>query len=184
MSTITQNFPVTSAEYDILEKKFGRLAHYESWQLIKRNQNNNMIEEEEDIVQEIRIAMLNAGSYYKRQTFIEKSFLALKGRIKDPLMQRVLLQLKKLWKDRRRHGAGRQKFGPHQESVLEIMVNRYVPDEIRPRKDAALVFDPRFETYLKTNTWNRQKHLGKKVTREKSWRTGLVSLSEFDYLGS
>jgi hypothetical protein len=30
---------------------------------------------------------------------------------------------------------------------------------------------------------NAQKSLGKKITREKGIRTGMVSLSEYDYLG-
>jgi hypothetical protein len=43
--------------------------------------------------------------------------------------------------------------------------------------------DSKFATYCKAITWNAQKSLGKKITREKSIRTGMVSLSEYDYLG-
>jgi len=31
--------------------------------------------------------------------------------------------------------------------------------------------------------WNQQRSMGKKITREKPLRAGMVSLSSFDYLG-
>jgi hypothetical protein len=183
-NTIAHQFPVTSEEYDMLEKKFGQLAHFEAWQLIKRNQNNNMIDSEEDIVQDLRMAMLTAGNYTKRQRYIETCFMALERRIDDTLVAEIFRQLKRLWNDRRRHGAGRQKFGPHQEQILQVLVDKYVPKDQVPDRKAPLVIDCKFSTYIKSITWNKQKYLGKKITREKSWRTGLVSLSEFDYLGT
>ena len=41
--------------------------------------------------------------------------------------------------------------------------------------------DTKFSTYCKAIVWNGQKSLGKKITREKSVRNGVVSLSEFDH---
>lgn len=182
MQSIINNYPINNEEYAALEKKFGLLAHDQAWQLKRKNYNNNMTDEQEDVVQEIRIAMIRAGSYYKRQTFIENCFIALRRRVRDPFLHQVLDELKSLWANRTRHGANRQKFGPHQERMLERLVRRFVPEDRRPTRDAPLQLDVKFQTYCKQITWNHQKLLGKKITREKSWRTGLVSLSEFDYL--
>lgn len=63
-------------------------------------------------------------------------------------------------------------------------MEKYVPKDRRPAKDRPLSIDEKFTTYAKQIVWNSQKSLGKQITREKSWRTGLVSLSEFDYLGA
>jgi hypothetical protein len=142
-----------------------------------------MTNEPEDDVQELRIALLRAGSYYKRQTYIESCFVALEGRVNDKFNKLILKQLNQLWVDRRRHGANRQKFGEFQELILDRLVKEYISEEDRPKKDASLSIDTKFSTYAKQIIWNAQKSLGKQITREKSWRTGLVSLSEFDYLG-
>jgi len=54
----------------------------------------------------------------------------------------------------------------------------------RPDRFAPLSIDSKFATYCKAIVWNGQKSMGKKITREKSIRSGMVSLSEFDYLQS
>jgi hypothetical protein len=135
-------------------------------------------------VQELRIALLRAGSYYKRQTYIEECFAALENNVHDKFNKAIVTELKQLWIDRRRHGASRQKFGEFHELILDRFVNKYVPKESRPAKDKPLSIDLKFTTYCKQIIWNAQKSLGKQITREKSWRGGLVSLSEFDYLGA
>jgi hypothetical protein len=66
---------------------------------------------------------------------------------------------------------------------LEKLVRCLVPKDERPNKKAPLVIDTKFTTYCKAISWNQQKSMGKKITREKSIRNGLVSLSQFDYLG-
>ena len=48
MSEIFKNFPVTTDEFDILNKKYGRLCHKIYWDLIKRNGRNNHTDEQED----------------------------------------------------------------------------------------------------------------------------------------
>jgi len=63
------------------------------------------------------------------------------------------------------------------------LVKCLVPIKKRPSKKTPLLMDTKFITYCKAITWNAQKALGKKITREKSIRTGMVSLSEYDYLG-
>jgi hypothetical protein len=182
LELIVNAFPITEQEYEILDEKFGKLCHYASWQLQKKNSRNNHTNDPDDDVQELRIALLRAGSYYKRQTYIESCFVTLNKHVKDRFIKRIVRRLEKLWVDRRRHGANRQTFGPFQEVILDRLVKKHVPKACRPTRDAPLKIDGKFSTYLKQIVWNAQKSLGKKITREKSWRTGLTSLSEYEYL--
>ena len=183
MKSIQKAFPVTEEEYNILHEKFGKYCYYIAWQLKRNNVKNNSTDEFEDITQQLQLAIIRAASYYKRQTFIEASLECLESRIKDKFNLKVLNTLNKLWNNRTRHGANRQKFGTFQEQILESLLKKYVPKKDRPDKQAPLVVDSKFATYCKQIAWKEQRALGKKITREKSWRTGLVSLSEFDYLG-
>jgi len=182
--SIISAYPITSDEYSVLEDKFGQLCHYQSWQLLKKNTRNNHTNEEDDIAQEMRLALLRSACYYKRQVYIEKCLKIVDDYVKDDFTQEVVDELRNLWENRTRHGANRQKFGPHQEAMLFDIVKKHVPKSKRPDRASPLVLDGKFNTYCKAITWNAQKSIGKKITREKSWRTGLVSLSEFDYLGS
>jgi len=90
--------------------------------------------------------------------------------------------LQDLWNNKTRHGANRQKFGPYQEKILYKLTRKIVPKKERPNKKATLKIDSKFTTYCKAITWNEQKSMGKKITREKVIRSSCVSLSEFDYL--
>ena len=183
MKHIQDSFPVTEEEYAVLDDKFGELCEYQAWQLIKKNTRNNHTDSQEDVAQDMRIALLRAASYYKRQCYIEECLEMCKKRAKDKVIKDVVRQLANLWKNKTRHGANKQKFGPHQEKMLEKLIRSLVPKKERPDRKAALKIDSKFTTYCKAITWNAQKSLGKKITREKSIRTGMVSLSEFDYLG-
>ena len=184
MQSIVNEFPVTEPEFSILDEKFGQLCHYAAWQLKKKNSNNNHTDEQEDVAQDLRIALLRAGSYYKRQTYIETSFAVLEETLKDKFVKKILVELIDLWNNRTRHGANRQKFGEYQEQIMERLLVKYVERSVRPQKAAVLEMDTKFITYCKQIIWNQQKAIGKKITREKSWRNGLVSLSEYDYLGA
>ena len=178
-------FPISEAEYKILDKKFGSLCHYAVWQLKKKNTNNCMINDHEDDVQELRIALMRAGSYHKRQTYIEACFAALNNvKIPCKLMRNVLKQLRFLWDSRRRHGANRQKFGQYHEVMLDKLVQKYVAKKLRPDKSQSLKVDGCFSAYCKGIVWNAQKSLGKQITKEKTIRANMISLSEFDYLGT
>ena len=184
LETIVNTYPITESEYEVLDQRFGKLCHYAAWQLKKKNSKNSMTNDPDDDAQELRIALLRAGSYYKRQTYIEGCFDALTANVEDKFIKKLVKELKKLWKERRRHGANRQKFGYFQEAILDRLVKKYVPKEARPIKTLPIQIDSKFATYAKQIVWNAQKSLGKQITREKSWRSGLVSLSEYDYLGS
>jgi hypothetical protein len=183
-NNITSNFPISNEEYLNLEKSFGNLCKYASWQLLRKNAKNNHTDDFEDINQELIMSLIRAGSYYKRQIYIERCFEVAKRHIKDVFMCKVLEGLEDLWRNRTRHGANRQKYGMQQERLLYAIVNKVVPLKERPKKNAPLKIDTKFSTYCKAIAWNAQKSLGRKITKEKSIRSGIASLSDFDYLGS
>ena len=182
MSSIYKNFPITTEEYKKLEKKYGQLCYYAAWQLTRKNCNNNHQYDLDDFQQELMLAVLRAGSYYKRQLFLDKSFSRLKGKSLDNISSLILDELINLWDNRTRHGANRQKFGDHQENILEILSEKFLATHERPNKNDELQFDTKFFTYCKQIVWNCQRNLGKRITREKPLRGGQVSLSDHDYL--
>ena len=183
MKEIQNSFPVTEEEYQILNEKFGELCEYQAWQLLKKNTKNNHTDSQEDIAQDMRMALLRAASYYKRQCYIEFSLNVCKKYAEDDFIKAMVNKLIDLWKNKTRHGANRQKFGPHQEKMLDKLVKCLVPLGERPNRKKSLNMDTKFITYCKAITWNAQKALGKRITREKTIRTGMVSISEYDYLG-
>jgi hypothetical protein len=184
MDYILNSFQVTDEEYNKLDELFGDLAHYAAWQLIQKNVKNNHTDDQEDIVQEIRWASIKAASYFKRQVYLENCMRTAREYVTDPVVVAVLDELEFLWRNRTKHGANKQKFGEHQERLLDDIVDRHVPEPNRPKKTEPLQFNRKFITYCKAIIWNRQKSLGKKITREKTIRSGVVSLSEYDYLVS
>ena len=184
IKSIFQSFPLSGEEYAELERKFGDLCKFQSHQLRRKNVKNNPGLDLEDFIQDQRIAMLTAGCYYKRQTYIQSCLAAVGEHAADPFTQQVLDELHSLWKNRKRHGANRQKFGEHQERLLGRLVRGVVPRHLWPKKSRPLVIDKKFVAYCKSITWNKKKANGRKISRDRSFRSGLVSLSEFDYIGS
>ena len=184
MKSIFTQFPVTSEEYEKLDEKFGDLCEYAAWQLIKKNSRNNHTDEQTDISQELRIALIRAGSYYKRQVYIVGCLELCAKHAQDKFVKCVVEELCELWRNKTRHGANKQKFGPHQEKILEKLVKKIVPKKERLSRKAPLRIDSKFVTYCKSITWNAQKSMGKRITREKGIRSWQVSLSEYDYLVS
>jgi hypothetical protein len=69
---LAREFPISNDEYQELEKSFGLLAKKASWQLLKKNSKNNHTDDFDDINQELSASLIIAGSYYKRQTYIEE----------------------------------------------------------------------------------------------------------------
>jgi hypothetical protein len=181
LNNISQNFPITSAEYIILEKKFGQLAYYAAWQLSKKNTNNNHYFDIEDFQQEFMIAVIRAGSYYKRQNYIQKSFAKIDRYASTPFEKLMLKQLKNLWSLRTRHGASRQKFGPKQEEILDGLVRICVPKGEQPTMSDPLVLDAKFVIYAKRILWNSSNNVGRKITKIKHISANQVSINNFDY---
>ena len=183
MEHVYVSFPISEAEYAELDEQFGRLCHKAAWERIWKNVRNNHTDSQEDVVQELRISLLRAGSYYKRQVYIEECLALCEKYSRDrPMLARIVEELKYLWDNKTHHGANRQKFGGYQERLLFRLTRMMVPSMERPSKRAPLRIDTKFRTYCKTIMWNAQKNRGKKITKEKAIRTGMVSISEFDYL--
>lgn len=181
-NSIFNNFPLSNDEYAELEEKFGDLCNFASWQLIRKNIKNNHTDEVEDITQQLRMAVVRAGCYYKRQIYIEECLNLVTKYCKDVFMKDIVAELCGLWKDRTKHGANKVKFGEHQENILKYLVAKFVPANKKPDPKNCLHIDSKFTTYCKSITWNAQKSLGRKITRERSVRSGSVSLSHFSHL--
>jgi len=182
MKNIFMNFPITNEEYADLDKQFKRLCYYQMNQLEEKNRRNNKLNDKEDTVQELQLAVIRAGSYYKRQIYIESCLEVLARFASDRFTKRIVGELQYLWDNRTRHGANRQKFGDYQEQIMDVLVKRVVPRDEIPDKKRSLLMDPKFLTYCKAITWNCLKTMGKKITREKAISAGQVSLSDYDYL--
>lgn len=180
VNIIFDTFRLSNAEYEELDNKFGRLCYKIFSELKRKNSRNNYTEELDDVLQDLRISLVRAGCYYKRQTYLEECMTTCKEHIRDPFLISILETLQDLWKNRTRHGANKQCFGHHQEQILEA-IKLQLPKHLQPVKNQPLVVDTKFSTYCKAIAWNCQKNIGKKITRERTIRGGLVSLSEFDY---
>lgn len=181
MLDICTTYRISEDEFKELESRFGKLCWHAAHDLKRKNSRNNYTDDPEDINQELQLSMLRAGSYYKRQVYIEKCLSVADKYAKDSFVNSVVVELRNLWDNRTKHGANRQKFGKHQEQILQRVVNRLVPKAEQPDQNAALKIDSKFSTYCKSIVWNSEKSMGKKITREKSIRSGQVSLSEYDF---
>lgn len=185
MKDICVNYPITNEEFEKLSTSFTKLCYHAAHELQRKNTRNNYTDDFDDISQQLHLDMIRAGSYFKRQVYIEKCLELVQQYVKkDKFLAKIIANLNDLWVNRTRHGANRQKFGPYQEALLEKIVKKIVPKEYRPDPKAPLQMDGKFTRYCKAIVWNGQKNMGKKITKEKSIRSGQVSLSEYDHLGS
>jgi hypothetical protein len=181
MNDIYVNFRITEKEFESLRDSFDKLCWWAAHRLKRQNSNNNYTEDLKDVHQELLMSLLEIGSYQKRQIYIEKCFVLVRKYVTDPFLLEIIDELDSLWKNRKRHGANRQKYGTFQEKILEKIVEKAVPLNLRPNKEAPLTIDSKFARYCRVSVLNRQKNIGKKITREKPIRNGQVSLSEFDF---
>ena len=177
ISSILVSFPITQKEFDQLEDLFGDLVHHMAWQLKRRNAQNNLTDELEDIEQELRISIMRAASYYKRQVYIHECLRFAQRKVKDPMLRAIVKKLRKCWIGRKR--VRKRRFNDHHEAILEQLIQNF-PN--RPSRTAELVVDTKFITYCKSIAWNCLKNMGKKISKERSLRCGLVSLYYNDFL--
>lgn len=175
-------FRLSSEEWYDLDRKFGKLCRFQAKLLLDKNIRGGHTEDFDDIEQEMRQSMMVAALYTKRQRHIENCFKIAAMVDLDPETRAAVNELLHLWENKRKHGASRQKFGPPQEAALQKIIDKNVPKRLRPNPDTPLVLDEQFARYCKQITWNRCKTMGKKITKERTIRTGLVSLSQFDFL--
>jgi len=177
-------FAVTDQEYNKLMELYSDLSYYASWQLMRKNTKNNHTEDIDDINQQLNMAIIRAGRYYKRQVYIESCLKKVEEYAKNKFVKGVIQELKYLWANKTKHGANKKKFGDLQESILEELVKKYVPTKQRPDINAPLLMDKKFIPYSKSIVWNQQKSMGKKITKERAIRNAQVSLSEFSHMGA
>lgn len=178
---LIDTFAVTDEEYKLLQDQFGELEYFAAWQLMRKNVKNNHTEDIDDIMQQLHMSIIRAGRYYKRQVYIESCLEKAEEFASDQFLKDVVKELKFLWDNKTKHGANKQKFGPHQEKLLDHIIEKCVPPEIRPNPQSPLRIDKKFHTYCKAIAWNQQKSMGRKISRERTIRSGQVSLSQFDY---
>lgn len=179
-----KKFAITNEEYEALDKQFRRLCYKAMWDLKYRNHNNKCVveTEQDDVMQEIIMHVIKAGCYYKRQVYIEECLEVTKKFCDDSFVKNMIEELEKLWNSRTKHGANKRKFGNYQEELLEDIVIKVVPLPLRPDAKAPLKMDAKFLTYCKAIAWNSQKAIGKRITKERSIRAGMVSLSTNDFI--
>lgn len=175
-------FAITNEEYRTIEKDFGKLAYFASWQFIRNNKGNNHTEDVEDVKQEVLLSLVRAGRYFKRQAWIVASLEVLEKHITDEFTRAIVEELKGLWDRRKKHGAGKRTFGEEQEDLLDQLVNKYVPENERPNKSKPLEVSTKFKTYAKSIAWNAFKQLGFRTTRERPLRMGMASLCDNPHL--
>jgi len=182
-SDIFKRFEVTNEDYLLLEKNFDKLCKFVAWRLKQSNARNNCTDELDDFIQDMRIAVLYAGAYYKRQTYIEECLTLLAKHLKDRFLRLMLMELISRWENKGKSGEERERFDVYHEEILENLVKENIPDKIRPSRKRPLVIDKRFPIYCKNIIWNKKKAVGRKITKERSLRGGLVSLTQFAYIG-
>lgn len=182
MRDICLKYRITDEEYSILSKQLSKLCWKAAHELKRKNSRNNHTDDTEDIYQGLVMDMLRAGSYHKRQIYIGKCLVLAREYTQDPFLIHIIDALEELWDNRTRHGASRQKFGEFQEEILDRIVSRTVPQDLRPSIQDPLQIDADFKIYCKSIIWNGQKSMGKRITREKAIRANSVSLSEYSYL--
>lgn len=180
ITSMFKKFPILDAEYVDVEKQFDKLCCAIAWDLQKKNRNNNCnVETEiEDVIQEIRIAVLEAMCYHKRQIYIDSSFVVALKYCMNADVRTELLNIYDIWQNRKEHGTNRPKFEKQHEDLLEKIVMEYVPDKMLPNKNKPIKIDTEFKNYCKSIAWNRQKSIGRKITKERVIKKGIVSLSE------
>ena len=131
----------------------------------------------DDITQEILIDMYSAACYYKRFLHLENSFEIAKRYTSGSTLIKIN-QLETDWKNRKHHGARKSKFGLEEENELETIIKENVPESEAPKIKKIDV--SKFKNYASQCMWNRERNLGKRITKMASINKNMVSLSGDD----
>ena len=130
MKNICQSFPITSQEFDLLNKSFGKLCYYAAHQLQKKNCKNNYTDDFDDINQELQLSIIRAGSYYKRQIYIEKCFETISQYNMDFFLNKIVKNLQDLWQNFATSLASSLRFysrkNPYYTEILFRNTSRYI----------------------------------------------------------
>lgn len=174
---IQKKYPVTNEEFEVLEKKYGKLCWFAASNLTYSNRKSE--EDLQDFHSEILIGMFRAGSYYKRQTFIENVFEYLdKCKIyMEPIDISSLQTLKNTWKRK-------ADFNETHEVIIREILKKYEDaiNEDAPKDNLTLQFDEKFEIYCKSIIWNTKKSLGQSISKENKYKCKEISLDEWEFL--
>ncbi len=177
-------FKLTDDEWKQIYNRFWKLGRHQARSLLNGNLKGSHTEDQEDIEQEMFQSMITAAMYHKRQCFIDYCFKSIRKHVKDENVLTKAKELENIWNKKTVKGMVRKKFGINQEKTLYKLVNQHIPQEVRPSPTDPFTFDQNFDKYCKNITWNRIKNIGRKITKERSLRSGMASLSSFNYLTS
>ena len=183
---IQKRYSISNDEYKILEEKYDKLCWFAANKLTYSNKKSE--EDLQDYHSDIQIGMFRAGSYYKRQCFLEAVFSYMKycKLFMEPKEIEELTALKSMWSSHKT----RSSFGITQEDQLIILLKKYEgvaskPNGAKieiPNINTTLKFDRNFEVYCKAIIWNTKKSLGQQISKENADRNNEISLSEWEFL--
>ena len=170
---IQKRYPVTDEEFDYLVQKYGKLCWFAATKL--GNQKHRLPEDLSDFHSEIQLGMCRAGSYFKRQTFLEKCFTHLEQSDLSSEDKSILEEIQKIWNTKK------ALFGEKEEDRLLELFNKY-RDNVDFSDHDRLIFNEKFEVYCKSIIWNTTKTLGEHISRENSLRASEISLDEYPFI--
>jgi hypothetical protein len=158
----SSRFSVTEEEFDSLTEALGRLCHKAAWEVIKSYRN----EEQENIAQELSIALIRSAAQYKRKNYFARAFqwLEEKGHIDSPFVA--------CWKDL----FDTHKM-THEEEEEFISFMDQIAGPAAPRVDEPLSMDEGGLRYIKTCVWNQQKFTLKNLGKQRMRSKGNIVLS-------
>lgn len=181
---IQKRYPISTKEYKSLDEKYGKLCWYAAQKLTSSIRRG--CEDLDDFHSEIVIGMCRAGSYYKRQIYIEGLFKFFEQRdLQDYIScgdQYKLETIQNKWTNKK------SSFQETDENELIALSKKYtgivkqkqcgsLPKQIQP-----LTFSQKFQIYCKAIIWNTCKSLGQQINKENMHRCAEISLDEWGFL--
>lgn len=180
---IQKKYRITDKEYNLLHEKFGKLCWFAASKLTASNRRSD--EDLQDYHSEIVLGMFRAGSYYKRQVFIENVFDYLRSCKKYMCADDIdmLAGFQNKWKKK-------SEFLETDENELVLFLERFkiYNDDINrsgpcyPNQNSQLKIDNKFKVYCKAIIWNTTKSLGQHISKENETKMKEVSLDEWSFL--
>jgi hypothetical protein len=169
---IQKRFPITEDEFNKLEEKYGKLCWFAANKLAASQHRSP--EDLDDFHSEIQIGMCRAGSYFKRQTFIENAFQFLRSQELSKSDKKEFDDIENLWNTKK------SRFGIKEEDNLRSILDNYNEKDFD--YSIPLDFDEKFKVYCKAIIWNTYKALGQQMSKENSVRSSEISLDEWPFL--
>jgi hypothetical protein len=171
---IQKRYPISDQEYGELDKKYGKLCWFAASKLAGKQHRTP--EDLDDFHAEIQIGMCRAGSYYKRQTFIEKAFDYLDQHKLSKDDKSKINDLKEIWFTKK------SAFTEDKEDILRAILDSKQKETKEIDGNVSLEFDEKFKIYCKAIIWNTAKALGQQISKENSARASEMSLDECPFI--